>query len=74
MRLEIFQIIKRVTKKRIMQIYDSASNGIMRPEQAAILLSEVCETALELFKIVEQQNARLKKLDTITHDQSTKTS
>ena len=63
-----------MTRDRIIQIYDAASNGIMRPEQAAILLSEVCETALELFKIVEQQNARLKKLDPITHDQHTKTS
>ena len=49
-----------MTKDKIIQIYDAASNGIMRPEQAAILLSEVCETALELFKIVEQQNVRLK--------------
>ena len=49
-------------KNKIMQIYEAASNGIMRPEQAAILLSEVCETALELFKIVEQQNARLENL------------
>jgi len=59
MRLEIFQIIKRVTKERIIQIYEAASNGIMRPEQAAILLSEVCEVALELFKTVEQQNVRI---------------
>ena len=49
-----------MTKDRIIQIYDAASNGIMRPEQAAILLSEVCETALELFRIVEQQNVQLK--------------
>jgi len=44
-----------------MQIYDEASNGIMRPELAAIWLSEVCEVALELFKTVEQQNVRLEK-------------
>ena len=49
-----------MTKDKIIQIYDAASNGIMRPEQAAIMLTEVCETALELFKIVEQQNVRLK--------------
>ena len=49
-----------MTKDKIIQIYDAASNGIMRPEQAAIMLTEVCETALELFKIVEQQNIRLK--------------
>tara|TARA_B100001123_G_scaffold435995_1_gene565516 strand:+ start:161 stop:349 length:189 start_codon:yes stop_codon:yes gene_type:complete len=50
-----------MTKDRILQIYDAASNGIMRPEQAAILLSEVCEATLELFKIVEQQNVRIEK-------------
>ena len=50
-----------MTKDRILQIYDAASNGIMRPEQAAILLSEVCESALELFKTVEQQNVRIEK-------------
>ncbi len=49
-----------MTKDKLIQIYDAASNGTMRPEQAAILLSEVCETALELIKIVEQQNVRLK--------------
>ena len=52
-----------MTREKIIQIYDAASNGIMRPEQAAILLSEVCEAALELFKIVEQQNVRLKKYE-----------
>ena len=51
-----------MTRDKIIQIYDAASNGIMRPEQAAILLSEVCEAALELFKIVEQQNSRIEKL------------
>jgi hypothetical protein len=50
-----------MTRDKVIQIYDAASNGIMRPEQAAILLSEVCEVALELFKTVEQQNVRLKK-------------
>ena len=63
-----------MTRDRIMEIYGLASNGIIRPEQAAILLSEVCETALELFKIVEQQNAQLKKLDTLKHDTQQKTS
>jgi hypothetical protein len=51
-----------MTKDRIIQLYDAASNGIIRPELAANVLSEVCETALELFKIVEQQNVRLKNL------------
>ena len=60
-----------MTKDRIIEIYALASNGIIRPEQAAILLSEVCETALELFNIVEQQNMRLKKLDTLKHDRTT---
>ena len=72
MRLKIFEIIKEMTKNKIIQIYEAASNGIMRPEQAAIVLSEVCETALELFKIVEQQNVRLKKLHT-AHDSEQKT-
>ena len=71
MRLKIFEIIKEMTKNKIMQIYEAASNGIMRPEQAAIVLSEVCEAALELFKIVEQQNVRLKKLHT-AHDSEQK--
>ena len=71
MRLKIFEIIKEMTKNKIMQIYEAASNGIMRPEQAAIVLSEVCETALELFKIVEQQNVRLKNLHT-AHDSEQK--
>ena len=52
-----------MTKDKLIQIYDEASNGIMRPEQAAIWLSEVCEVALELFKTVEQQNVRLKKYE-----------
>jgi len=50
-----------MTKDKITELHGLASNGIMRPEQAAILLSEVCEVALELFKTVEQQNVRLKK-------------
>ena len=52
-----------MTKEKITEIYGLASNGIMRPEQAAILLSEVCETALELVKTVEQQNARIEKFN-----------
>jgi len=52
-----------MTKERIMQIYEDACNGTMRPELAANKLSEVCETALTLFKIVEQQNVRLKKYE-----------
>ena len=50
-----------MTKEKIMKLYDESSNGIIRPELAAIWLSEVCETALELFKTVEQQNVRLEK-------------
>ena len=61
-----------MTRDKIIQIYDAASNGIMRPEQAAIVLSEVCETALELFKTVEQQNLRL-KICQGTHDAQQKT-
>ena len=48
-----------MTKDRLAQIFDASSNGIMRPEQAAILLPEVCELALELLKTVEQQNVQL---------------
>ena len=50
-----------MTKEKLMQVYEDAANGTMRPELAATMLSEVCESALELFKIVEQQNTRLKK-------------
>ena len=50
-----------MTKEKLIQVYEDASNGIMRHELAANMLSEVCETALELFKTVEQQNTRLKK-------------
>ena len=50
-----------MTKERILQLYESASNGTLRPELAANMLSEVCEAALELFKIVEQRNAQLEK-------------
>ncbi len=52
-----------MTKERITELYGLASNGIIRPELAANVLSEVCEAALELFKIVEEQNLRLKKLE-----------
>ena len=74
MRLKIFEIIKRVTKERIIQIYEASSAGTLRPQLAANMLSEVCETALELFKIVEQQNVRLKNLSIVEHEQSHKTS
>ena len=50
-----------MTKEKITEIYGLASNGIMRPELAANMISEVCETALELFKTVEQQKAQLEK-------------
>jgi len=50
-----------MTKEKIAQIYEDASNGIMRHDLAANMLPEVCETALELFKIVEQQKAQLTK-------------
>ena len=50
-----------MTKEKIMQIYEDASNGLMRPELAANLIVDVCETALQLFKTVEQQNARIEK-------------
>ena len=52
-----------MTKERIAQLYEEASNGTLRPELAANMLSEVCEAALELFKTVEQQNVRLKKYE-----------
>jgi len=52
-----------MTKERIAQLYEEACNGIIRPELAANMLSEVCETALALFKTVEQQNVRLKKYE-----------
>jgi hypothetical protein len=49
-----------MTKDRITELYGLAANGIIRPELAANVLADVCETALELFRIVEQQNVRLK--------------
>jgi hypothetical protein len=50
-----------MTKEKLTQLHEDASNGIIRHELAANVLSEVCETALELFKIVEQQNAQIEK-------------
>ena len=61
-----------MTKDRITELYGLASNGIIRPELAANVLSEVCETALELFKIVEEQNLRLKKLQGLKHSNNVK--
>jgi len=52
-----------MTKDRVTELYGLAANGIIRPEMAANVLVEVCETALELFRIVEQQNVRLKKYE-----------
>ena len=62
---KISEIIKEMTKNKITQLYEAASAGTLRPQLAANMLSEVCEGALELFKIVEQQNARIKKLEGI---------
>ncbi len=62
MRLKFFQIIREMTKDKITEIYGLAANGIIRPELAANVLSEVCETALELFKTIEEQNLRIENL------------
>ena len=65
-----------MTRDKITEIHGLASNGIIRPELAANVLSEVCETALELFKTVEQQNVRLKKLEgtqSLNHEEEQKT-
>tara|TARA_B100000029_G_scaffold425614_1_gene434096 strand:+ start:884 stop:1117 length:234 start_codon:yes stop_codon:yes gene_type:complete len=61
MRLKISEIIKEMTRDKITELHGLASNGIIRPELAANMLSEVCEAALELFKIVEQQKVQLEK-------------
>jgi hypothetical protein len=53
-----------MTKDKITQLYGLAANGIIRPELAANVLSEVCDTALELFRIVEEQNLHIQKLET----------
>jgi hypothetical protein len=53
-----------MTKDKITQLYGLAANGIIRPELAANVLSEVCDTALELFRIVEKQNLHIQKLET----------
>ena len=77
MHLKFFKIIKKMTKDRINELHGLAANGIIRPELAANVLVDVCETALELFKTVEQQNLRLKKLEATeshNHDQEQKTS
>ena len=42
-----------MTKDRINELHGLAANGIIRPELAANVLVDVCETALELFKTVE---------------------
>jgi hypothetical protein len=52
-------------KNKITELYGLAANGIIRPELAANVLSEVCETALSLFRIVEEQNLRIQKLETV---------
>jgi hypothetical protein len=73
---KIYEIIKEMTKDRITEIYGLAANGIIRPELAANVLVDVCETALELFKTVEQQNVRLKKLEgtqSLNHEEEQKT-
>ena len=65
-----------MNREKIVEIYGLASNGIIRPQLAANILSEVCETCLELFKIVEQQNLRLEKLKATqcqNHDSEQKT-
>jgi len=65
-----------MTKDRVIQLYEAASAGILRPQLAANILSEVCEVTLELFKIVEQQNARIKKLESLNrlnHDREQQT-
>ena len=48
-----------MTKDRVTELYGLAANGIIRPEHAANVLADVCETALELFRIVEQQNVHI---------------
>jgi len=65
-----------MTKDRVIQLYEAASAGILRPQLAANMLSQVCEVTLELFKIVEQQNARIKKLESLNrlnHDREQQT-
>ena len=65
-----------MTKDRVIQLYEASSAGILRPQLAANMLSQVCEVTLELFKIVEQQNARIKKLESLNrlnHDREQQT-
>jgi hypothetical protein len=51
-----------MTKESIAQVYEAASAGILRPQLAANILPDVCETALALFKTVEQQKAQIEIL------------
>ena len=72
---KISEIIKEMTKNKITEIYGLAANGIIRPELAAVVLVDVCEAALELFKTIEQQNVRLEKLEgtqSLNHDEPQK--
>ena len=65
-----------MTKDRVIQLYEASSAGILRPQLAANMLSQVCEVTLELFKIVEQQNAHIKKLESLNrlnHDREQQT-
>ena len=42
---KFFQIM---TKNRLLQIHEDSANGLIRPNQACVLLTSVCEYALEL--------------------------
>jgi len=50
-----------MTKEKLLQLHEDASNGIIRHELAANMLPEVCEAALALLKNVEQLKTQLAK-------------
>jgi len=52
-----------MTKNRLLQIHEDSANGLIRPNQACILLTNVCEYALELeakLLKLQKQNDSLK--------------
>jgi len=42
-----------MNKNKLLQIHEDSANGLIRPSQAAVLLTSVCQYALELEAKVE---------------------
>ncbi len=52
-----------VTTAKLNEIYELSVNGLMRANQCAIVLPDVCEHALSLSKKIQQQNILIAKLE-----------